>query len=166
MTEGTHQIASNPLPPGARKPGSVGLPAGAEVAIADETGGRLPPGEDGEILVRGPGLTGGYEGDRDATLAAFRDGWLRTGDLGHLDGEGYLFITGRLKDLINRGGEKIAPREIEQALARHPAVADSIAYAAPHPTLGEDVAAAVVLERATRPRSGTFGSSSIPSWRR
>ena len=145
MTEASHQIASNPLPPGRRVPGSVGVAAGAEIAIMDPSGRPLAAGETGEIVVRGPGVTGGYEGNADANATAFRDGWFRTGDLGRLDHDGYLFITSRLKEIVNRGGEKISPREIDEVLLEHPGVAQAAAFAVPHPSLGEDLAAAVVL---------------------
>ncbi|MBI2197271.1 MAG: amino acid adenylation domain-containing protein [Candidatus Rokubacteria bacterium] len=143
MTEASHQIASNPLPPRPRKPGSVGIAAGAEVAVLDGEGRPVPTGTQGEIAIRGPGVTAGYE--NEPATHAFTNGWLRTGDLGHLDPDGYLFITGRLKELINRGGEKIAPREVEDVLGTHPAVAEAVVFPIPHPTLGEDVGAAVVL---------------------
>jgi acyl-CoA synthetase (AMP-forming)/AMP-acid ligase II/acyl carrier protein len=146
MTEATHQMASNPLPPRARKPGSVGLAAGPEVAILDESGGALASGRTGEVAIRGPNVTNGYANNPEANATAFCGGWFRTGDQGYLDGEGYLFITGRLKELINRGGEKIAPREIDEVLLAHPAVRQAVAFAVPHPSLGEDVAAAVVLK--------------------
>jgi acyl-CoA synthetase (AMP-forming)/AMP-acid ligase II/thioesterase domain-containing protein/acyl carrier protein len=147
MTEAAHQIASNPLPPRTRKPRSVGVAEGRDlsVAILDATGRPVPPGETGEIAIRGAGVTAGYLDDPEANANAFVEGWLRTGDEGHLDEEGYLFITGRRKELINRGGEKIAPREIDETLLEHPAVAEAVAFAAPHPVLGEEVAAAVVL---------------------
>jgi amino acid adenylation domain-containing protein len=143
MTEAASQIAANPLQ--RRKPGSVGRSAGAEIAITDDTGRRLPAGERGEIVLRGPAITRGYDGDPTANAAAFRDGWFRTGDVGYLDQDGYLFIDGRIKDLINRGGQKIAPAEVEEALLRHPDVVDAAAFSVPHQRLGEDVAAAVVL---------------------
>jgi acyl-CoA synthetase (AMP-forming)/AMP-acid ligase II/acyl carrier protein len=145
MTEAASPIASNPLPPGKRKPGSVGRPAGPEVAILDADGALVPVGQSGEVAIRGPNVMRGYEGSSDANRAAFADGWLRTGDQGRFDEEGYLYITGRLKELINRGGEKIAPREVDEALLAHPAVAEAASFAVPHPRLGEDVAAAVVL---------------------
>jgi acyl-CoA synthetase (AMP-forming)/AMP-acid ligase II/acetyltransferase-like isoleucine patch superfamily enzyme/acyl carrier protein len=146
MTEASHQITSNPLVPLTRKPGSVGVATGSEVAIMDASGTLLSIGEIGEVVLRGPGLMRGYEGNPAATAAAFTNGWFRTGDQGRLDTEGYLFLTGRLKEIINRGGEKIAPREIDEVLAQHPAVSQAIAFAVPHPTLGEDLAAAVVLK--------------------
>jgi thioesterase domain-containing protein/acyl carrier protein len=146
MTEAAHQMASNPLPPVQRKPGSVGLPAGPEVAIMDEAGALLPPGEQGEIVIRGANVTRGYQNNPEANEKAFTQGWFRTGDEGYFDHEGYLFITGRLKEMINRGGEKIAPREVDEALLAHPAIAQAITFAVPHPTLSEDIAAAVILK--------------------
>jgi amino acid adenylation domain-containing protein len=143
MTEAASQIAANPL--ARRKAGSVGKAAGAEIAIMDGEGRRLPSGGRGEIALRGPTLTRGYDNDVAATEAAFRDGWFRTGDLGYLDRDGYLFIVGRIKDVINRGGQKVAPREVEDALLMHPDVIEAVAFSIPHPRLGEDVAAAVVL---------------------
>ncbi len=145
MTEASHQMTSNPLPPRGRKPGSVGVPAGPEVAIMDEAGDLLPPGASGEIVIRGANVMRGYENNSTANESAFTRGWFRTGDQGFLDTDGYLFMTGRLKEMINRGGEKISPREIDEVLMNHPAVAQAIAFAMPHPKLGEEVAAAVVL---------------------
>jgi acyl-CoA synthetase (AMP-forming)/AMP-acid ligase II/acyl carrier protein len=145
MTEAAHQMTSNPLPPRQRKPGSVGIATGPEVAIMDEEGNLLPVGEIGEIVIRGANVTRGYENNPEANESAFTKGWFRTGDQGSLDTDGYLFITGRIKEIINRGGEKIAPREIDEALMDHPALAQAITFALPHATLGEDVAAAVVL---------------------
>lgn len=145
MTEAAHQMASNPLPPRPRKPGSVGLGAGPELAIVDGGDALLPPGAPGEVVVRGENVIAGYEANPATNAAAFTAaGWFRTGDQGYLDGEGYLFLTGRLKELINRGGEKVAPREVEEALLTHPAVAQAVAFALPDERLGEEVAAAVV----------------------
>jgi amino acid adenylation domain-containing protein len=145
MTEAAHQMASNPLPPGKRKPGSVGRAAGPEIAIMDE--GRLAAsGITGEIVIRGPNVMCGYVANAEANQSAFRSGWLRTGDLGWLDDENYLFISGRTKEIINRGGEKISPREIDEALLEHPAVAQALAFALPDTKLGEEPAAAVVLK--------------------
>ena len=144
MTEACHQMTSNPLPPAARKPGSVGVAAGPEVAVAREDGAPAAPGEEGEVMVRGANVTPGYENDPRANAEAFRGGWLRTGDLGRLDSDGYLTITGRLKEIINRGGEKVSPREVDETLLDHPGVAQAVAFALPHATLGEEVAAAVV----------------------
>ena len=150
MTEASHQIASNPLPPRQRKAGSVGVATGSEIAIVDEQGRFLSAGRPGEILIRGANITPGYENHPEANKEAFTDGWFRTGDQGYLDEDGYLFITGRLKEIINRGGEKIAPREVDDVLIDHPAVAQVVTFAVPHPTLGEDVASAIVLhERAS-----------------
>ncbi len=146
MTEASHQMASNPLPPGIRKPGSVGLPAGPEIAIMGPGDKRLrPAGETGEIVIRGGGVTRGYANNPEANQAAFTDGWFRTGDQGYLDSEGYLFITGRLKEIINRGGEKISPREIDEVFLAHPAVAQAVTFALPDDRLGETVAVAIVL---------------------
>ena len=145
MTEASHQIATNPPPPAARKPGSVGLASGTEVAVMDGDGNLLAPEEIGEIVLRGPGVTAGYANNPDANRTSFINGWFRTGDNGKVDREGYLFITGRLKEIINRGGQKISPREIDEVLGTHPAVANAVAFAIPDHRLGEDIAAAVVL---------------------
>ncbi len=145
MTEAAHQMASNPLPPKRRKAGMVGLPAGPEVAIMDEVGSLLPAGEVGEVVIRGSNVTSGYENNPEANAEAFRDGWFRTGDHGMFDADGYLTITGRLKEIINRGGEKISPREVDEVLLTHPAVAQAVTFAIPADVLGEDVAAAIVL---------------------
>ncbi len=145
MTEASHQMTSNPLPPAARKPGSVGRAAGPEVAILSEDGQKLPPGETGEVVIKGPNVTAGYVANDSANAAAFTDGWFRTGDQGVFDGEGYLTITGRLKELINRGGEKVSPLEVDAVLLGHPAVAQAVTFALPHDKLGEEVGAAIVL---------------------
>ena len=145
MTEATHQMASNPLPPAVRKPGSVGVAAGPEIAIMGEGGALLARGEVGEIVIRGPNVTRGYEANDKANAEAFVDGWFRTGDQGVMDADGYLSLTGRLKEIINRGGEKISPREVDEILMDHPAVAQVVCFAMPHPKLGEEVAAVVVL---------------------
>ncbi|MGE0598381.1 MAG: AMP-binding protein [Dehalococcoidia bacterium] len=144
MTEASHQIATNPLPPQARLPGSVGLPSGVEVAVFGEDSLPSAPGATGEIGIRGRSVTSGYEGI-DPTEFTYPGGWLRTGDQGFLDSSGYVHLTGRLKELINRGGEKIAPREVEEALLAHPAVAEAVVFGVPHPMLGEEVAATVVV---------------------
>ena len=145
MTETTHQMTSNPLPPGVRKPGAVGYGFGVQVAIMDEAGALLTSNAQGEVVVRGLNVVDGYENNLEANEAAFVRGWLRTGDQGTMDPDGYLSITGRLSERINRGGEKISPLEIDHVLLRHPAVAEALAFAVPHRTLGEDVHAAVVL---------------------
>jgi oxalate---CoA ligase len=149
MTEAAHQIASNPLPPGERKPGSVGRAAGPRIAILNDQGSALPPGQTGEVAIQGPNVTAGYFKNPQANTAAFSGEWFRTGDQGYVDDEGYLFLTGRLKELINRGGEKVAPREIDEVLLSYPGVRQAVAFAVPHPTLGEDIAAAVVLSAGT-----------------
>jgi oxalate---CoA ligase len=146
MTEAAHQIASNPLPPRERKVGSVGLPVGTDVCVVDQQGNSMPVGQCGEIAVRGPNVIRGYANNPAANATSFSSGWLRTGDLGYLDQDGYLFITGRLKEIINRGGEKISPYEVETVLMAHPAIAESAVFPLAHPNLGEEVAAAVVAE--------------------
>jgi len=151
MTEAAHQMTSNQLPPGLHKPGSVGAPAGPEVRLMDSGGAFVAPGGEGEIVIRGPNVTRGYEANETANATAFSpdpDGgadWFRTGDQGIFDGDGFLSISGRLKEIINRGGEKIAPREVDDVLMDHDAVAQVVTFSMPHPKLGEDVAAAVVL---------------------
>ncbi|TXL74663.1 AMP-binding protein [Vineibacter terrae] len=145
MTEASHQMASNMLPPGTRKPGTVGVAAGPEIAIMDEAGTLLAAGATGEIVIRGANVTAGYENNPNANGEAFTNGWFRTGDQGVMDGEGYISITGRLKEIINRGGEKVSPREVDEVLMDHPAVLQVVTFAMPHDKLGEEVAAAVVL---------------------
>jgi acyl-CoA synthetase (AMP-forming)/AMP-acid ligase II len=145
MTEAAHQMACNPLPPRARFPGSVGIAAGPEVAIMNECGDLLPPGELGEIVIRGRNVTAGYENNPEANGKAFTHGWFRTGDEGYLDGDGYLRLTGRLKEIINRGGDKVSPLEVDNVLMDHPDVAQCLTFAMPHGKLGEEVAAAIVL---------------------
>lgn len=144
MTEASHQIASNPLPPGRRKPGSVGLPAGCEVAILDEHDRSLPRGESGEIAIRGANVTDFPPAATDGTQRSADAAWFRTGDVGFMDEDGYLFISGRIKEIINRGGEKIAPSEIDHVLLGHPAVHQAVTCAVPDARLGEDVVAIVV----------------------
>jgi acyl-CoA synthetase (AMP-forming)/AMP-acid ligase II len=145
MTEAAHQMASNPLPPGQRKPGSVGRGTDVRVSIMDANGKHLGPGERGEVVIQGPNVIKGYESNPEANATSFVDGWFRTGDQGFLDADGYLTLVGRLKELINRGGEKVSPREIDEVLLAHPAVAEAVCFGVPHPTWGEEVAAAVVL---------------------
>ena len=146
MTEAAHQMAANPLPPAQRFAGSVGIAAGPEVAIVDEDGEPLPPGETGEIVIRGDNVMAGYENNPEANATAFtKSGWFRTGDQGTMTADGYVCITGRLKEIIIRGGEKISPREVDEVLMDHPAVAQCVTFAVPHPKLGEEIAAAVVL---------------------
>jgi acyl-CoA synthetase (AMP-forming)/AMP-acid ligase II/acyl carrier protein len=143
MTEAATQIAANSLR--RQKPGSVGRPAGPEIAILDSKGRRLRSGRRGEIALRGPTITRGYDNDAAATASAFRDNWFRTGDLGYLDADGYLFIVGRIKEIIHKGAQKVAPAEVEGALLSHPDVIDAAVFAVLHGRLGADVAAAVVL---------------------
>jgi acyl-CoA synthetase (AMP-forming)/AMP-acid ligase II len=149
MTEATHQMASNPLPPRARKPGSVGIPAGPEVAIMADDGTLLPQGGTGEVVIRGPNVTPGYDNNPVANAKSFTDGWFRTGDEGRFDEEGYLFLTGRLKEIIIRGGEKISPLEVDVVLLDHPGIAQACTFGIPHDKLGEEVGVVVV------PRPGT-----------
>jgi acyl-CoA synthetase (AMP-forming)/AMP-acid ligase II/thioesterase domain-containing protein/acyl carrier protein len=147
MTEAAHQIATNPLPPGVRKPGSVGTAAGPEVGIMDDAGALLLPGERGEIAIRGASVIRAYDNNPAANAASFANGWFRTGDQGFMDAQGYIYITGRIKEIINRGGEKVSPREVDEVLLDHPAVEQAATFAVPHAVLGEDVVAAVVLRK-------------------
>ncbi len=145
MTEAAHQMASSPLPPGKRIPGSVGIAAGPEVAIMDVDGQLLAAGDIGEIVIRGENVTLGYENNDKANAEGFCLGWFRTGDQGTMTADGYVTLTGRLKEIINRGGEKVSPREVDEVLMDHPAVAQVVTFGMPHDKLGEEVAAAVVL---------------------
>ena len=146
ITEAAAQILTNPMPPATRKIGSPGLPYGNDVIIANSKGGELGPNEQGEILVRGPNVMRGYLKDPEATAAAVNtDEWLHTGDLGHKDDEGFVFVTGRLKELIIKGGENISPREVDDALFSHPAVVEAGTVGIPDEQLGEDVVACVVI---------------------
>ena len=145
MTEASHQMTSNPLPPAFTKPRSVGVSTGIDVAILDAQNNVLATGERGEVSIRGATVVDGYENNPAANESAFTAGWFRTGDEGVLDEDGFLFLTGRLKEQINRGGEKISPLEVDEVLLRHPAVAEAVTFAIPHEKLGEEVGAAVVL---------------------
>lgn len=145
MTEASHQMASNPLPPDPRLPGSVGRGTGVQIGVMNDQGDLLPTGAVGEVVIQGPNVTHGYENNPEANATSFTNGWFRTGDQGTLDANGYLTLLGRLKELINRGGEKISPREIDEALLSHPAVAEAVSFGLPHPIWGEEVAVAVVL---------------------
>ena len=151
MTEASHQMASNPLPPGPRKPGSVGKGTGVDVAILDDQGRVLPAGKHGEVSIRGNNVMHGYLHNPEANATSFCNGYFRTGDQGVLDEKGYLTLTGRLKELINRGGEKISPLEVDAALLEHPAVAEAVSFAAPDAKYGEEVHAAVVLKGKATP---------------
>ena len=148
MTEAAHQMASNPLPPAARKPGSVGQGTEVQISIMDAAGKHLPAGERGEVVIKGPNVTRGYENNPEANAKSFTDGWFRTGDQGFLDADGYLTLVARIKELINRGGEKISPREIDEVLLAHPSVTEAVCFGVPHKTWGEEVAAAVVVSEA------------------
>ena len=145
MTEAAHQMASNPLPPSERKPGSVGRGTDVKISIMDKAGKHLPIGEAGEVVIQGPNVITGYENNPEANASSFVDGWFRTGDQGVLDDNGYLTLVARIKELINRGGEKISPREIDEVLLAHPAIAEAVCFGVPHGTWGEEVEAAVVL---------------------
>ena len=145
MTEATHQMCANPLPPGQRKSRSVGVPTGIELSVVDETGASVAAGSTGQVAIKGATVVASYQDNPEATKDAFRGGWFLTGDEGYLDQDGYLYLTGRLKELINRGGEKISPLEVDEALLRHPSVAQAVTFAVAHKKLGEDVAAGVVL---------------------
>jgi acyl-CoA synthetase (AMP-forming)/AMP-acid ligase II len=146
MTEASHQMTSNPLPPGRRYPGSVGVGTGVEIAVLDEQGTAMAAGATGQVGIRGANVMDGYENNPEANASSFINGWFLTGDQGTLDSGNYLRLLGRIKELINRGGEKIAPREIDEALELHPRVREAVAFGVPHPTWGEEVAAAVVVE--------------------
>jgi acyl-CoA synthetase (AMP-forming)/AMP-acid ligase II len=148
MTEAAHQMASNPLPPSDRKPGSVGRGTDVQISIMDAAGNHLPTDERGEVVIKGPNVIQGYENNPEANAKSFVDGWFRTGDQGFLDAEGYLTLVARIKELINRGGEKISPREIDEVLLAHPSVSEAVCFGVPHATWGEEVAAAVVVRDA------------------
>jgi oxalate---CoA ligase len=152
MTEAAHQMASNPLPPGERRPGTVGRATGVEVAALDDDWQPVPAGTEGEVAVRGPSVVDEYLDNPAATAAGFRDGWFRTGDVGRLSPDGYLTLVGRLKELINRAGEKISPYEVEDVLLAHPAVAEAAAYPVPDEKYGEQVGVVVVLSGEATPR--------------
>ena len=152
MTEAAHQMASNPLPPGVRLPGAVGAGTGVQIGVMDEGGALLTTGDRGEVVIRGPNVIRAYESNPEANASSFTDGWFRTGDEGVLDAQGYLTLTGRIKELINRSGEKVSPREIDEVLMAHPAVAEAVAFAVPHPTHGEEPGVAVVLSEAVPER--------------
>ena len=146
MTEAAHQMTSNPLPPAKRKPGSVGIGQGVEVRILDDKGAQLAQGAEGEICVRGENVTKGYLNNPEANASSYTsDGFFRTGDQGRLDEDGYVVITGRIKELINKGGEKISPIELDNVLTRNPKVAEAVSFAVPDEMYGQDIGVAVVL---------------------
>jgi acyl-CoA synthetase (AMP-forming)/AMP-acid ligase II len=157
MTEAAHQMTSNPLPPRHRKAGSVGVGAGLRISIMDKEGNHLGTDKRGEVAIQGANVFRGYENNSEANTRAFTDGWFRTGDQGFLDADCYLHLTGRIKDIVIRGGENIAPHEVDEVLLRHPAVAAAVTFGCAHPTLGEEVAAAVVLHE----RNGATESALI-----
>ena len=146
MTEASHQMASNPLPPRDHKANSVGPGTGVKIGIMNDAGDLLGVGERGEVVIQGPNVVSGYENNPEANAKSFTNGWFRTGDQGYLDRDGYLLLTGRIKELINRGGEKIGPIEIDEVLLSHPAVAEAVCFGVPHPAWGEEVEAVVVLK--------------------
>ncbi|EMR85781.1 putative peroxisomal-coenzyme a synthetase protein [Botrytis cinerea BcDW1] len=147
MTEASHQMTSNPLPPGKRQPGSVGIGQGVEVRILDGEGKEVPIDSEGEISIRGENVTKGYLNNEKANKESFtEDGFFRTGDQGKMDKDRYVFITGRIKELINKGGEKISPIELDNVLARHPAVSEAVSFAIPDEMYGQDVGVAIVLK--------------------
>ncbi len=156
MTEASHQMSSNPLPPRHRKPGSVGVATGIRISLMDERGNHLLAAQRGEVVIQGSSVFREYENDPEANGSSFVDGWFRTGDQGYLDENGYLYLSGRIKDLILRGGENIAPREIDEILLQHAAVAEAVTFGVPHPMLGEEVAAAVVLHAAVGATEATL----------
>lgn len=162
MTEASHQMACNPLD--RQKVGSVGLATGIDITVLDPQNRAVPPGTKGEVAIKGPTVIDGYENNPSANEAAFTDGWFRTGDEGTLDEEGYLFLTGRLKEQINRGGEKISPLEIDAVLLDHPAVSQAVAFAIPHPKLGEEVGAAVVLKQVAEGDAAEVGERELRTY--
>lgn len=146
LTETVAPAFSNPLEPAGRKIGSVGRASGCEARVIDAQFRPLPDGERGELAIRGPNVMAGYFKNEEATRASFTpDGWLRTGDVGQRDSDGFFFVTGRIKELIIKGGENIAPREIDEALLRHPAVLDAAAVGIPDRHYGQEIMACVVL---------------------
>ncbi len=147
MTEAAHQMTSNPLPPAKRQPGSVGIGQGVEVKILDQDGKEVPRGSEAEICIRGENVTKGYLNNPEANKTSFtKEGFFRTGDQGKQDKDGYVFITGRIKELINKGGEKISPIELDNVVAQNPAVAEAVSFAMADEMYGQDVGLAVVLK--------------------
>ncbi|OBT51327.1 hypothetical protein VE04_08372 [Pseudogymnoascus sp. 24MN13] len=160
MTEAAHQMTSSPLPPGKRQPGSVGIGQGVEIRILDQAGKEVPQGAEAEICIRGENVTKGYLNNPAANESSFtKDGFFRTGDQGKLDKDGYVFITGRIKELINKGGEKISPIELDNVLARHPAVSEAVSFAIPDELYGQDIGVAIVLKPGQQP-----GEDELRGW--
>ena len=146
MTEATHQMTSNPLPPKQQKAGFVGLPAGPEVCIMNENGDVLKQGEEGEVCIKGENVTLGYDNNEEANKTSFTNGWFRTGDQGYFDKEGYLKISGRLKEIINKGGEKISPLEVDNVLMDHPFIDQAVCFGYDDKMLGENIASAIIIK--------------------
>ena len=146
MTEATHQMASNPLPPAIQKPGLVGMPAGPEICIMNDKNEKLPQGEIGEICIKGDNVTNGYENNPEANKQSFVNDWFRTGDEGFFDEDGYLKISGRLKEIINKGGEKISPLEVDNILMDFPPIDQALCFGYKDKMLGEDIAVAIKLK--------------------
>ena len=146
MTEASHQMTSNPMPPQIQKAGFVGKPAGPEVCIMDVQGNIQNNGEEGEVCIRGENVTIGYENNDDANKSSFINGWFRTGDQGFFDNDGYLKISGRLKEIINRGGEKVSPLEIDNVLMEHEGIEQVVTFGIKDKLLGESIGAAIVLK--------------------
>ena len=146
MTEAAHQMSSNPLAPRKRVPGSVGKGTNVDISIMDSEGNMLSNYEQGEIVIKGDNVINGYEDNPEANASSFSNGWFRTGDEGIIDNEGYIKIVGRIKELINKGGEKISPVEIDETLLLHPSVSEAVSFAIPHKTYGEEPSAAVVIK--------------------
>jgi acyl-CoA synthetase (AMP-forming)/AMP-acid ligase II len=160
MTEAAHQMTSNLLPPGERKPGSVGLGQGVEVKILDDEGNEVTQGKEGEICVRGVNVTKGYMNNAEANKSSFTtDGFFRTGDQGKKDADGYVIITGRIKELINKGGEKISPIELDNVLTQHPAVSEAVSFAIDDEMYGQDIGVAIVLKQSQKLRA-----SELKAW--
>jgi oxalate---CoA ligase len=160
MTEAAHQMTSNPLPPAKRKPGSVGLGQGVEIKILDEAGDELAQGKEGEICIKGENVTKGYLNNPTANSTAFaKGGFFRTGDQGRKDEDGYVVITGRIKELINKGGEKISPIELDNVLTRHPSVSEAVSFAIPDDMYGQDIGVAIVLKPGAR-----LGADELRGW--
>ena len=146
MTEATHQMTSNPLPPAIQKPGLVGMPAGPEICIMNDKNEKLPQGEIGEICIKGDNVTNGYENNPEANKQSFVNDWFRTGDEGFFDEDGYLKISGRLKEIINKGGEKISPLEVDNILMDFPPIDQALCFGYKDKMLGEDIAVAIKLK--------------------
>lgn len=160
MTEAAHQMTSNPLPPAKRQPGSVGIGQGVDVKILDDDGKEVPHGSEGEICIRGENVTKGYLNNPEANRTSFtKTGYFRTGDQGKKDADGYVFITGRIKELINKGGEKISPIELDNILAQHPAISEAVCFAIADDLYGQDVGVAVVLKEGKE-----LGKDELKKW--